>query len=269
MNVRCDECQTVYRVDPAKLHSGAVRARCSVCRHVFLVAAPQAAPAAAVAAPRPTQPHARRPEPLQGHEVAAPAPEEPRFRPAAPEPPAPARPRERVEPLRAAPPPRPATPARPAASAPSAPRVAPPAHVARPQPPAGGAALGRPVSPRPAAPPAAPARPAIPDAGQATISPVPARPAGAPRRPVNPFLVQDPGQKARRLARALVSDIVVYHPEKRRRGLAEGTLPALFEEEIRKSWEEYVEQVGEDLAQSTPHFTEALNEILAGGKQVF
>ena len=86
---------------------------------------------------------------------------------------------------------------------------------------------------------------------------------------MNPFLVQDPTQKARRLARALVSDLVVYHPEKRRRGLAEGTLPALFEEEIKKSWEEYVEQVGEELAQSTPHFTEALNEILAGGKPVF
>lgn len=86
---------------------------------------------------------------------------------------------------------------------------------------------------------------------------------------MNPFLVQDPTQKARRLARALVSDLVVYHPEKRRRGLAEGTLPALFEEEIKKSWEEYVEQVGEELAQSTPHFTDALNEILAGGRSVF
>jgi hypothetical protein len=82
-------------------------------------------------------------------------------------------------------------------------------------------------------------------------------------------MVQDPKQKARRLARALISDMLVYHPEKRQQGLRDGTLPLLFKEEIDKSWQEYVEQVGRDLAQSTPFWTEALNEILAGGKKVF
>ena len=43
----------------------------------------------------------------------------------------------------------------------------------------------------------------------------------------------------------------------------------LFEEEIRKSWEEYADQVGKDVADSTPYFKEALNEILAGGRQIF
>jgi hypothetical protein len=33
------------------------------------------------------------------------------------------------------------------------------------------------------------------------------------KRPINPFLHQDPQQKARRLARALVSDMIVYQPE--------------------------------------------------------
>jgi hypothetical protein len=75
--------------------------------------------------------------------------------------------------------------------------------------------------------------------------------------------------KARRLARALVSDIVVYNPAKRRDGLRDGSLKALFEEEIRKSWEEYVDQVGRDLADSTTFFTDALNEILADGQRVF
>jgi hypothetical protein len=97
-----------------------------------------------------------------------------------------------------------------------------------------------------------------PEGGQAT-----------PGRFSNPFLQQDPSTRARRLARALVSDLVVYHPEKRQRGLAEGNLKELFGEEIRKSWEEYVEQVGEDLAGTTPYFTEALNEILAEGAQLF
>jgi FPC/CPF motif-containing protein YcgG len=88
-------------------------------------------------------------------------------------------------------------------------------------------------------------------------------------RPVNPFLSQDPAQKARRLARALVSDIVVYHPAKRQEGLRDGTLKELFEDEIRKSYEEYTEQVGRDLAESTGFFRDALNEILAGGRQLF
>ncbi len=95
----------------------------------------------------------------------------------------------------------------------------------------------------------------------------PAPAAGA--KPVNPFLAQDPRQKARRLARALVSDMIVYQPDKRQRALKEGNLKQAFEEEIKKSWEEYVVQVGDDLANSTTFFTEALNEILAGGQKVF
>ncbi|HXE58312.1 MAG TPA: hypothetical protein VNK43_09950, partial [Gemmatimonadales bacterium] len=111
----------------------------------------------------------------------------------------------------------------------------------------------------PPAPPPAPA-PAPP--------PAPGRPVMAGRL-VNPFLSQDPDQKARRLARALVSDLAVYHPEKRREGLQNGTLKELFRDEIQKSWEEYREQVGKELAESTTHFTDALNEILAGGQKVF
>ena len=91
----------------------------------------------------------------------------------------------------------------------------------------------------------------------------------APGRVVNPFLAQDPSAKARRLARALISDMVVYHPAKRQEGLRDGTLKALFEEEIQKSWEEYTEQVGREIADSTPYFREALNEILADGRSLF
>ena len=83
------------------------------------------------------------------------------------------------------------------------------------------------------------------------------------------FGVADPHGKARRLARALVSDIVVYHPERRERATAAGTLRQEFRDEIRKSWDEYVAQVGDPLARGTPYFREALNEILAGGNAVF
>jgi hypothetical protein len=100
-------------------------------------------------------------------------------------------------------------------------------------------------------------------------APRPAPTAGPGGRPANPFLSQDPSAKARRLARALVSDIVVYHPAKRQEGIRDGNLKELFEEEIKKSWEEYTEQVGREIAESTGYFREALNEILAGGRQVF
>jgi hypothetical protein len=111
-----------------------------------------------------------------------------------------------------------------------------------------------------ASPARAPAPPSAPPAAP--------RPA-APARPVNPFLSQDPGQKARRLARALISDLTVYYPDRRKKGLESGTLKQEFAEEIRKSWEEYTDQVGKELAESTTYFTDALNEILAGGQKVF
>ena len=47
-------------------------------------------------------------------------------------------------------------------------------------------------------------------------------------------MVPDPKQKARRLARALISDMLVYHPEKRQQGIRNGTLPQLFKDEIEK-----------------------------------
>ncbi|HEU4563224.1 MAG TPA: hypothetical protein VFS05_01200 [Gemmatimonadaceae bacterium] len=118
--------------------------------------------------------------------------------------------------------------------------------------------------PRAAGAPAA----AAPSMAPAAPAPRPAE-GTAQRRPINPFLNNDPNVKARRLARALVSDIVAYFPDKQREGLQNGTLKALFREEIKKSYEEYVEQVGRDFAENTAHFREALNEVLAGGAKVF
>lgn len=94
-------------------------------------------------------------------------------------------------------------------------------------------------------------------------SPTPAR------VPINPFLANDPHTKAKRLARALVSDLVTYFPQKREEGRREGTLKQLFKDEIQKSYEEYVGQVGREFAESTTHFKDALNDILAGGERVF
>jgi hypothetical protein len=128
-----------------------------------------------------------------------------------------------------------------------------------------------PAAPPLAPPSIAPVRPVDP-AAAAAPPPPPAAPAPAgPARTAGSQSVptQDPGQKARRLARALISDLAVYYPDRRKEGLASGNLKELFEEEIRKSWEEYTEQVGKELADSTTYFTDALNEILAGGRKMF
>jgi hypothetical protein len=115
-------------------------------------------------------------------------------------------------------------------------------------------------------PPAAPVRPVAPAAP--TPGGIPSA-ADAARRPINPFLANDPNAKAKRLARALVSDMVTYMPQKREEGLRNGTLKQLFKEEIKKSYEEYVEQIGKEFAESTSHFQDALNDVLGGGQKLF
>ncbi|HEU4882667.1 MAG TPA: hypothetical protein VFT45_10490, partial [Longimicrobium sp.] len=140
------------------------------------------------------------------------------------------------------------------------------------------------VAAAPVAPPPPPPAPTRAPAAISTPAPIPvptptpppppapaARPATAPATssPRSPFGAADPNAKARRLARALVSDIVTYHPERRDKALADGTLKREFMDEIKKSWEEYVGQVGTESARSTPHFRDALNEILAKGQTLF
>ncbi len=48
--------------------------------------------------------------------------------------------------------------------------------------------------------------------------------------------------------------MLAYHPGKRDEGLANGTLKQIFREEIKKSYEEYVEQIGRDFAESIDAF---------------
>ena len=233
MNVSCPDCRSVFRVDPSKVPTTGVRARCSVCSGIIVIPAPTGTNSPAASAARPTPP---------------------------PENPAQSRPRSAQSqgawdssPF--------STPSSPQAPAPSAPAFTPP--VTPPYVPPLRASS-------PGAPAAAPAAPAPPRA-----APVPAAspvskdtPPGA-RRPLNPFLSKDPNQRAKRLARALVSDIITYHPAKHAEGLRDGTLKQLFREEIKKSFEEYIAQVGQQLAESTTYFQEALNEVLAGGKKIF
>lgn len=156
----------------------------------------------------------------------------------------------------------PAASATPVRSAPPVPAPTFPGAVPTP------ASVPTPVSVGAAAGAAPMASTAAPTPAWQVPSPPAPTPAGG-RAPINPFLRADPSQRARRLARALVSDLVAYHPQKREEGLREGTLRQLFREEIKKSYEEYVEQVGREQAAAAPHFQEALNDILAGGRRLF
>ena len=330
MNVACPQCTSVFRVDPAKVPGGGVRARCSICSGVINVPEPSfeepvaaggsaAAPSGGwggqpatppggwtpappasdpLPPPIPLTPPGGGPTPIVGwgspvgsatpadwgewphtaspfdstHEVP------PASRPAesyglghmanplTPEMPTPSAPYAATPPQAAAVPPatRPwpsTTPGPRAASITPAPASVPLGAPIMPANPA-------PLQPPHATPPAA-ARPAgiavpTPPASGRPISTPPA--AGAH---VNPYLRRDPHERAQRLSRALVSDIVTYYPEKHAEGVRDGTLPELFRDEIKKSYDDYVTHVGPELAQSTTYFQDALNEVLAGGKRLF
>lgn len=277
MNVSCPQCSTVYRVDPAKVPEGGVRARCSTCGGVIPVgiaaaSSPRRTPADAMSdafsqkrpTPGPFVPPARRPTPAQ---PSAPASAPMRHTPPTPQRATPA-PSPRVTPA-ATPRVTPITPQRATPAVPSAalpPRPTPPAQMAAPPisvpavtPPAPSSATSpTPVIPISSAAPAA-----------STPSSAPAPQAASGRRPINPFLARDPSLRAKRLARALVSDMVAYYPAKHAEGLEKGTLKELFRDEIKKSYEEYVAQVGADFARSTTHFQESLNEVLGAGRKIF
>jgi predicted Zn finger-like uncharacterized protein len=313
MNVSCPECQSVFRVDPARVPGPGIRARCSVCGGIIPITSTRswtddfATPhdAASLTTSSSLRAPAR---PISGGSAAivdpragmASRPTPPIGVPRSPTP-------ARVPPFGVAKRPT------PAATAPVAPVAAPTARTVPPAaPPIAAQPQPRPVAPRPepeiaapisAAPAAQPPRvgdvpigapiakpaavtppvavpaprpaadlPPTPSLGAAPPSqarPADAGPAPTGKAPINPFLANDPNQKAKRLARALVSDMVAYHPQKRDEGMRAGTLKQLFREEIKKSYEEYVEQIGKEFAESTSHFQDALNDVLAGGKKVF
>jgi predicted Zn finger-like uncharacterized protein len=289
MNVSCPDCRSIFRVDPAKVPPTGVRARCSVCSGVISIPAPtgqntppsgsersigpsneqggtRSTPAAQSGwdpASYATAPSTQRPTAaLPSRSVETPPSERPRpetvdrgTASATETPPSPAS----VLPEFTPPPPLP--PFRPAGAQPfSAPAASPfPAPAAPPFVPSAARSA---TPPRPATTPPRP--PVVPSSG-----PSPVGSDGGARRPLNPFLSKDPNQRAKRLARALVSDIITYHPAKHAEGLRDGTLKQLFREEIKKSFEEYIAQVGQQLAESTTYFQEALNEVLGAGKKIF
>ncbi|MGQ9665654.1 MAG: hypothetical protein ACUVUH_10055, partial [bacterium] len=76
-------------------------------------------------------------------------------------------------------------------------------------------------------------------------------------------------ERARRLAKALASDLVLYNQEKVEQGLREGTLIQLLGSEIRRSWEYYCQQIPKHIIENSDYFKEQLNKIVGKGKEIF
>jgi predicted Zn finger-like uncharacterized protein len=76
-------------------------------------------------------------------------------------------------------------------------------------------------------------------------------------------------KEAKRLARSLVKDILLYHSDKVEIGLKQGNLAQLIGDEIRKSWKFYKDNFPLEKTNGVNYFKKALNEIIGKGKPIF
>lgn len=264
ITVTCPSCTSSFPVDPAKIPEGGVNARCTSCGDIFRIDKPvEPAPPPAIPDVVPVA-AAVPPEAAPVVEEAAPVVEE-----AAPavEEPAPSlvdspedwvMENEEVSAVEAEPLP-PVADHLAAATTPEPEPLADPFEEAAPfEKTASVEEVPPPAEPLPAPTVAEEAAPAAEEAATSGIQGF-------------TFGKRDPADKAKRLARVLVSDMIMYNAERHQSALAGNTLTEDFEEEIAKSWKEYVEQVGDELANGPGRqfWTDALNDILAKGEQVF
>jgi predicted Zn finger-like uncharacterized protein len=262
ITVTCPSCASSFPVDPAKIPEGGVNARCTRCSDIFRVEKPA--------------------EPVMDVSELTPVDAGPSSVPDLPSVPAP------IEEERDSEPEPEVTPAfdEPATFEAASSFEAPPSFETP------STFEAPPPLPEPESPPREPMPDfSMPDSGSDPFAePAPFEGAAPVEPPTTPFggapaedeeqerAVQgftfgkrDPTDKAKRLARVLVSDMIMYNAERHQGALSAGTLAQDFEEEIQKSWKEYVEQVGDDMAngEGRRFWVDALNDILAKGKDVF
>jgi predicted Zn finger-like uncharacterized protein len=100
------------------------------------------------------------------------------------------------------------------------------------------------------------------------VFPLPGPPAREePRRAPNLRRISDP-QLARRLARAMLSEIVLHRRTERDAALEEGTLLARFGPAISAAYRLYGEKVAPELPGQRRIFREAVNDIVGDGRPV-
>ena len=290
MHVECSACGARYVIADEKIPAQGARVRCRKCQAVFSVAKPEVAAPTELALIPPSPPEPAPPP-------AEPAPAPPADPPSPPPNPSPGIPPAQPDLERFAPSFAEHPPAVGVESFPGAgfsrgyESDMPSTATASSAPPVG--ELSEPASaPAPLTAPAEP-NPFASELEPAASNPRPTAAETPTAREARPSATADPGsaggrfsaqagipeglpeperlkhERARRLARVLASDIAIYNKDKRDRGIKEGNLVAVLGYEIKKSWEVYKERVTPEMANSTPYFRDALNEMLAEGKKVF
>ncbi len=239
ITVSCPSCSTSFPVDPAKVPPEGVRAQCSNCPEIFDVDRPSDIAPEAPAAAEPAVDTVEVSDPLDGALVDPPPVEE-------------------------------AVP------------VATEGEATTELENFGEIDLDAPAAAEPAAEvveadeaPVADATPAAQEPAPAAEEPAPAAEELAPAAdgPASPGAIRfgrrSAEDKAKSLARSLVSDLIAYNPEKHKEALAAGNLKEVFSEEIDKSLKEYQEQVDPEVMAQGTFFNDALNSILAEEQSVF
>ncbi len=265
MIVECGHCHAKYNVDEKKIPVIGVRVRCAKCQNVMFIEWKE---------PAPPVPEVK----IEAPEAKAPPPEAPEPEPAAPAPAA-------VEPAK----PSPVAPSkvefpfgdRPIAQGPpeeteekAVTETPPLSEVVKPtyqppepkteQPPAFGEPTEVPTQPSIETP--KPPEPELPpEAEKAVIEKI------EPTKPLPPMSEEDKRwhDRAKRLAKALASDLVLYNKDKVEQGMKDGTIAQLLGREIRRSWEYYCQQIPKHIVDGTDYFKEQLNKIVGKGKEIF
>ncbi len=248
MIVICNSCQAKYSVDERKIPSTGVKVKCHKCQNIILIKPPEtkvppvmpSAPSPPKAAPTPPKPAVPEPPPAPVApgtvETAKPSPAPTPSQPVMPEPPKPIMPEMPAEP-----------------------------------------SVEKPVEETPVPPPAKPAGLEMQGTEYQTEKIEPPSVAVPEPKPVEKIPAEEGvseedkkwHQRAKRLAKALASDLVLYNQSKVEEGLRDGTLAQLLGAEIRRSWEYYCQQIPKKIVENTDYFKEQLNKIVGKGKEIF
>ena len=77
----------------------------------------------------------------------------------------------------------------------------------------------------------------------------------------------DPDERAMRLARLIVSDIIIYNQDKIVEGIKAGTLFDLLKRDIEVGREHYEKSIDPAVAERANYFNQALVDILIRGRR--
>jgi len=253
MIVECSNCHAKYNVDEGKIPNTGIRVKCHKCQTIIFIQkeVPASQPVQAeVPVPEPTTPEPAAPLAPASEASVEPSDQVP---PAESTPSLPAQPEEPSVPQEPeVPTPEPSVPPAPEVPTPE-PEVAP----TEPEVPAPQERLEQ----------AAPLDVVMPS------EPLTASPTGPlPTAPLETEMSDKDkkwNERARRLAKALASDLILYNQGRVEEGLREGTLAQLLGSEIRRSWEYYCQQIPKHIVEGTDYFKDQLNKIVGKGKEIF